>query len=110
MPMHRPTVVLLHSSASSERQWERLAELLKPRFRVRAIELHGHGEQAAWHGDGPLTLADDAAIGVPELWEADGAHIVGHSYGAAVALKVATTVPRLVHSLVAYEPVLFPYL
>ena len=103
----QPMVVLLHSSARSARQWDRLAETLKPRFRVRAIEFHGHGERAGWRGAAPLTLADEAALAVPLLEEAGGAHVVGHSYGAAVALKLTTMYPKLVRSLVAYEPVLF---
>ena len=109
-PAQRPTVVLLHSSASSARQWERLVEALAPHFRVRAIELHGHGERMAWRGDAPLTLADEAALAVPLLEEAGGAHVVGHSYGAAVALKLTTMYPKLVRSLVTYEPVLFRWL
>ncbi len=105
-----PTIVLLHSSASSARQWDRLAEVLKPQFRVRAIEVHGHGEQQAWRGDAPLTLADEAALALPVLEEAGPVHVVGHSYGAAVAVKLATMYPKSVRSLVAYEPVLFRFL
>jgi pimeloyl-ACP methyl ester carboxylesterase len=103
----RPLVVLLHSSASSARQWDALTERLQPRFRVRAIEFHGHGAHASWSGDAPLTLADDARLIAPLIAEARGAHIVGHSYGAAVALKLATLYPGWVRSLVAFEPVLF---
>jgi len=102
-----PLVVLLHSSASSARQWDGLIETLQPRFRVRAIEFHGHGAQPDWHGDARLRLADDAALIAPLMSEARGAHIVGHSYGAAVALKLATLYPGWVRSLVAFEPVLF---
>jgi pimeloyl-ACP methyl ester carboxylesterase len=100
----------LHSSASSARQWESLAETLKPRFRVRAVDLHGHGRQSGWHDKSPLTLADEAALAESLLAEAGGAHIVGHSYGAAVALKLARLHPGLVRSLVAYEPVMFRWL
>lgn len=106
-PAHRPLVVLLHSSASSARQWDALIERLQPRFRVRAIEFHGHGAQPGWHGHAPLTLADEVRLVAPLIAEARGAHIVGHSYGAAVALKLATLYPGWVRSLVAYEPVLF---
>lgn len=106
----RETVVLLHSSASSGRQWSALVESLQPRFEVRAVDFHGHGSRLAWSGERPLTLADDAALVKPLLWEAGGAHIVGHSYGGAIALKVATMYPHLVRSLVAYEPVLFGWL
>lgn len=105
-----PTVVLLHSSASSARQWEALKQALQPRFRVHAIDFHDHGEQMAWRGGAPLTLADEAALFAPLLAEADGAHVVGHSYGGAVALKLATMHPQLVRSVVAYEPVMFRWL
>ena len=64
-PAQRPTVVLLHSSASSARQWDRLAEALAPQFRVRAIELPRPRRATAWRGDAPLTLADEAALAVP---------------------------------------------
>ena len=106
----QPTIVLLHSSASSARQWDRLAEMLMPRFRVRAIDLHGHGEQPAWRGHAPLSLADEAALAVPVLEEAGAVHIVGHSYGGAVALKLAAMYPQRVRSLAVYEPVLFRFL
>lgn len=106
-PAQRPLVVLLHSSASSARQWDGLAARLQPRFRVRTIEFHGHGAQPCWAGRAPLTLADDAQLVAPLMSEARGAHIVGHSYGAAVALKLATLYPGWVRSLVAFEPVLF---
>ena len=104
---HQPTVVLLHSSASSARQWDRLAEILKPRSHVHAIDFHGHGEQSAWSGNASMTLADEAALAIPALEEAGGAHVIGHSYGGAVALKLAAMRPRLVRSVVVYEPVLF---
>lgn len=109
-PDQRPAVVLLHSSASSSRQWESLAETLKPGFRVYPVDLHGHGRQPAWRCDSPFTLTDEAALVEPFLAEAGSAHIVGHSYGAAVALKLATLYPYRVRSLVAYEPVMFRWL
>lgn len=101
------TVVLLHASASSARQWQELSDMLKPRHRVLTVEVHGHGSCPVWQGRDALTLADDAALVAPLLARHGGAHLVGHSYGAAVALKLATLAPSLVHSVVAYEPVLF---
>ena len=109
-PVQRPVVVLLHSSGSSSRQWQGLTELLEGRYRVHAVDLHGHGLQAPWGGDAPLTLADEAALAAPLLAQAGAAHLVGHSYGAAVALKLATLHPQRVLSLVAYEPVLLRWL
>ena len=103
----RPRVVLLHSSASSSRQWSPLIEALQPTFDTRAVDLHGHGAQPAWSGNRLLTLADEAALVEPLLHAAGGVHLVGHSYGGAVAAKVATMFPKLVRSLAVFEPVLF---
>jgi pimeloyl-ACP methyl ester carboxylesterase len=108
--MLSPSVVLLHSSASSSRQWESLRELLEARFRVHAIDLHGHGTRASWTGAQPLSLSDEAELCIPLLDESGPVHVVGHSYGGAVALKLAARYPGRVRSVVAYEPVLFRWL
>jgi pimeloyl-ACP methyl ester carboxylesterase len=103
-----PAVVLLHSSGSSGRQWAPLMEDLAPRFRLHAVDLHGHGRSPVWPGQRPLSLDDDAAA-VESLicTERAGVHLVGHSYGGAVALKIAQRHPRRVRSVAAFEPVLF---
>jgi pimeloyl-ACP methyl ester carboxylesterase len=109
-PRPGSTVLLLHSSASSARQWESLVAALRPGHRVHAVEFHGHGMRTPWDADAPMRLADDAALVSPLLREAGAAHVVGHSYGAAVALKLASMHSSRVRSLVAYEPVLFRWL
>jgi pimeloyl-ACP methyl ester carboxylesterase len=38
-----PVVMLVHSSVSGARQWRRLMDDLKDRFRVRAVNLFGYG-------------------------------------------------------------------
>lgn len=101
-----PAVLLLHASASSARQWQGLAQALQPHWRVLTPDFHGHGERDAWRGDAPMSLADEAALGAALLAEAGGGFVVGHSYGGAVALTLASRWPSLVHGLVAYEPVL----
>lgn len=103
----RETVILLHSSAASARQWDALAERLRPAFEVHAIDLHGHGRQANWNQDRALSVHDDAALALPAIERAGGAHLVGHSYGAAIAMHLAAARPALVRSLAVYEPVLF---
>jgi len=103
----RPRVVLLHSSASSSRQWSAVTETLQSEFDTRSVDLHGHGAQPAWNGGRPLTVADEVALVEPLLHAADGVHLIGHSYGGAVAAKVAAMFPQAVRSLSVYEPVLF---
>ena len=106
----RQTVVLLHSSAGSSRQWNALMEVLRPHFDARAVDFHGHGTRPRWQGKRELTLADEVALVEPILREVGSVHLVGHSYGGAVALKVAELHPHAVSSVVAYEPVLFRWL
>lgn len=103
----RQAVVLLHSSAASARQWDLLAEALEPRFDVHALDLHGHGRQPLRGGGRPFTLHDDAALALQVLQRCGGGHLVGHSYGGAVALHLAAAQPDLVLSLALYEPVPF---
>jgi pimeloyl-ACP methyl ester carboxylesterase len=105
-PATRGTVVLLHASASSARQWDRLADALRGTLEVHAIELHGHGSRPPWSGARPPSLHDDAAPALEVLERAGGGHVIGHSYGGAVAMHLAAARPALVHSLAVYEPVL----
>lgn len=105
--MPSTVVALLHSSASSARQWDTLAQSLAARFDVHAIDLHGHGTRAPWPADAPLSLADEAALIEPLFGRGAGVHLVGHSYGGAVAIEAARRHPRAVKSLVVFEPVLF---
>jgi pimeloyl-ACP methyl ester carboxylesterase len=55
-----------------------------------------------------LTLADEVALLEP-VFEAAGesCHLVGHSYGGAVAARAVLTYPGRFRSLVLIEPVLF---
>jgi pimeloyl-ACP methyl ester carboxylesterase len=113
----RDLVIALHCSGSSARQWRALAERLEPVCRFVAVDLHGHGEQLPWPAQRPMTLADEAELVAPLLAHArrggphdqacERVHLIGHSYGGAAALKVASQYPGLVHSVAVYEPVLF---
>lgn len=106
----RPTVVLLHASAGSARQWTALAEQLQTHFAVHAIDLHGHGVQPAWSGSGAFTLQHDAQLVEPLLRSAGRVHLVGHSFGGAVALQLAAAHPRAVASFAAFEPMAYHWL
>ena len=104
-------IVCIHASASSSGQWRPLMDRLAGRFRTLAVDLYGSGKSPDWPADRPLTLADEAALLEPIFRSVgDRVHLVGHSYGGAVALKVALAGPGRLRSLVLFEPVLFALL
>ena len=103
----------LHSSTGSHAQWRSLAGELEGRCKVVMPDLHGHGRSPAWPLDAANTLRIDAHA-ASRLMPADdfenwpgGVHLVGHSYGATVALQIALRCPRRVLSLTLYEPLPF---
>jgi pimeloyl-ACP methyl ester carboxylesterase len=104
-------VVCIHSSASSSAQWRSLMERLAPRYRVIAVDLYGSGRTPAWPGDHRMRLDDQLALLEPVFRIAgDRFHLVGHSFGGAIALKAAFVDRSRVLSLALYEPVLFSVL
>jgi pimeloyl-ACP methyl ester carboxylesterase len=104
-------VVMIHCSSSSAREWQSLCETLNADFRSIATDLWGCGKSDPWGGQVEFTLASEAEpivnvirkIGTP-------VHLVGHSYGGGVALKIAREHPEIVLSLTLIEPSCFQLL
>lgn len=101
-----PPVVFVHSSGLGARQWERTIDALGAGHRCLAPDLSGYGRSSAARDDTDVALAQDADIvgAIVEL-AGQGTHLVGHSYGGAVALLVARTASNLA-SLTLIEPVI----
>ena len=103
-----PGVVCLHSNASNSSQWRGLLDLLSPKYRVLAPDSYGAGKSADWASDRVIALKDEVDFIAPVLAAAgDPCCLVGHSYGAAVALIAALAQPGRVRALALYEPTLF---
>lgn len=101
-------VVALHCSLGSGRQWARLGDALDRQHRLFAPDICGYGANRG-PLDLPTTLAREAELVCADLTEASGPiHLVGHSYGGAIAFKLATDSPLAsrVRSLTLIEPVL----
>ncbi|KQW49795.1 MULTISPECIES: alpha/beta fold hydrolase [unclassified Roseateles] len=108
-PHAAPPVVCLHSSAASGRQWRRLMADGGAAWQWHAPDLYGHGGRPDWPELMPSQLgveANGVLAGLPFGAEQDF-HLVGHSYGGAVALQIALQQPQRVLSLTLYEPVAF---
>lgn len=102
-----PTVVLLHSSVSGNRQWRRLVADLSTRYRCLAPNLLGYGGTTPWAGDRRQTLADAAEVALAICGLVQGPiRLVGHSWGGAVALATAHQLGPRVSHLALYEPML----
>jgi pimeloyl-ACP methyl ester carboxylesterase len=101
-------VVALHCSLGSGRQWKTLADQLGPSHPFFAPDISGYGANACAL-DLPLTLAEEVRALSGTLNDAKGPiHLVGHSYGGAIAFKIATCSPfaHRLRSLTLIEPVL----
>jgi pimeloyl-ACP methyl ester carboxylesterase len=106
-----PVVIAIHCSGSSGTQWRSLACRLGDGFTTWAPDLIGHGSMGNWKGEHAFTLSDEATQ-IVRMVDSIGrpVHLVGHSYGGAVALRVARERASRIASLVLYEPAAFDVL
>jgi pimeloyl-ACP methyl ester carboxylesterase len=104
-------VVLLHSGAGEARDWRRFTAELPAGYRCSALDLYGFGGTPPWPGPAALAIDDQAHL-VATLARSIGmpVHLCGHSYGGAVALRLAVTQPELVRTLSLIEPQCHPLL
>ncbi|MGQ0591629.1 MAG: alpha/beta fold hydrolase [Gammaproteobacteria bacterium] len=97
-------MIALHAGIGSAQEWRSLGERLRFAYRVLAPDLYGY----ATSGDTPLSLDAEAALIEPLIDAFRGpVYLVGHDYGAAVALKLAQRHGERVAGLVLYEPAAF---
>lgn len=96
--------LMIHCSLAHSGSWAGLARELSGALTMTAFDMPGHGRSGAWDDRGGIqrVTADIAA----DLLQGP-AHIIGHSFGATVALRLAVLRPELVRSLVLIEPVYF---
>ena len=104
-------VVLLHSGAGEARNWRRFTDELPGGYRCLALDFYDCGRSPPWPGPAALTI-DDQAYLVATIARSIGTpvHLCGHSYGGAVALRLAVTHPELVGTLSLIEPQCYPLL
>ncbi len=98
----------LHCSGADAKQWRKLALDAVPHFDVRAMNLIGTAAAGHWPGGGPFSMVDEtrpivAAIDAMR----EPVHLIGHSYGGAVALSAALQRVERIASLTLYEPSAF---
>lgn len=104
-------MILLPPGGSSAAIWRPMVRALEGNVSTWAIHMSGFADTEAYAGEGPVTLdiETDAALAVLAHVPAP-MHLVGHSYGGAVALRLILRKPELFASLTLIEPASYPFL
>lgn len=92
-PPDAPPLVLLHGFSGSMHWYGRVVPLLADTFRLIRVDLLGHGSTGGLPADAPLQARMVQAV--LDRTEVTGAVVVGHSFGADVAVTLAETSDRV---------------
>lgn len=102
-----PDLVMIHGLTGNLAVWHlKIVSLLWSDFRITTYDLRGHGYSGL---SASGYAADDMAADLRELLdllEIERPFLVGHSYGADIALYFALNHPERVEAIVAVEPAL----
>jgi pimeloyl-ACP methyl ester carboxylesterase len=73
------------------------------------VRVHRRGHAGSDGFSGRFSIEDQARdlVAVLQHLDIDKAHVVGHSYGGAIAVQLALDASTVVHSLVLIEPAIF---
>lgn len=98
------TALAIHCTLGHSGAWRGVAAALKDDLSLLAVDLPSHGKSGVWDRTGNLhDVATDMVRGVMS----GPMDLIGHSFGATVALRIAVETPELVRSLTMIEPVYF---
>ncbi|MCD9149565.1 alpha/beta fold hydrolase [Pseudophaeobacter flagellatus] len=101
-------VLAVHCSLAHSGAWRGLATEMEGEITLTAFDMFSHGRSPDWDEQAADYQSANVAAGLAQL-RAAGApmDLIGHSFGATVALRMAQARPDLVNSLTLIEPVLF---
>jgi pimeloyl-ACP methyl ester carboxylesterase len=102
-PTQDPPLLLMHGLASTQHVWDLALPRLSRRRRVVTFDARGHGlsgKPSSGYGFDPVV---DDAVAVIRASRLHKPVVVGHSWGAMVALELAAREPRLVSGLVMVD-------
>jgi pimeloyl-ACP methyl ester carboxylesterase len=95
--------VLVHGGWTDHRSWQLVVPGLAGSFHVVAYDRRGHSHSRR-ASDGPRSMHEDDLAALIEAFDLGPTHVAGSSYGASIALGLASRRPELVRSLIAHEP------
>lgn len=97
-------LLALHCTIAHSGAWRGVAGALGDGVRLTAPDMLSHGKSPDWDRKGDFQ--DAFVAGLTPLIEAP-THLVGHSFGAVTALRLAVEQPERFQSLTLIEPVAF---
>ena len=97
-------LLAIHCSLAHSGAWRGLAAALEGEVTLTAFDMLSHGRSPDWDQQGDFQLRNvDAGLSLLT----QPMDLIGHSFGATVALQMAVQRPELVRSLTLIEPVFF---
>lgn len=102
-------ILFIHGSWDDHQAWDGMISTLTTINHHTKIvyDRRGHSASTNIVGQGQLSQDVADAIGILQILGVKKAHIVGHSYGANIAMSLAQRHPGVIKSLFLYEPPLF---
>ncbi len=97
-------VLAFHCSLAHAGTWRGLAHEMADEITLTGPDMLSHGKSPDWDGTGRFQdnmVAAGAALLTRPM------DVIGHSFGGAIALRLAAQKPEMVRSLILYEPILF---
>ncbi|MGH2493402.1 MAG: alpha/beta fold hydrolase [Ktedonobacteraceae bacterium] len=102
-------IILIHGLSASSRWWVRNIPALAKHYRVYPLDLPGFGIMRRYR---QRFVLDELASGIVAWMDAVGieqAHLVGHSMGGYICLRMAAQHPERIKSLVLVSPAGVPH-
>lgn len=97
-------VLALHCTIAHSGAWRGVAALMENEAAFVAPDMFSHGRSPDWDGQGDFP---DLMIQAVSRLLDKPMDVVGHSFGAMIALRLAVEHPHLVRTLTLIEPVFF---
>lgn len=102
----RPAL-FIHCTLGHSGAWAGVQAPFHDRLSMTAFDRPGHGRSGDWDGGDDGRALHDLNTAIAGALLDGPADVIGHSYGATVALRLALERPGQVRSLVLIEPVMF---
>ena len=96
-----PTLVMLHGFSGSLKWFDRLVERLADAFRIVRVDLLGHGATGGRAADAPAQARMVETV-LAQL-DIEDAIVLGHSFGADVAVELAERSPRVTRLIIVAQ-------